>query len=518
MHKREVDSATMTAGFGLPIAGWGAGVYLAQMPLTPFPAAFKETLHNGWHNPIVLGATIATSVAAASLVYYLQEYCDDGFRGEQYQEFLRGSQIKNWHTVKAKVNRRNAQTNRERKKKGLAKSDPIMIGKLPMPLHLEDRNTMICASIGAGKSVTMEGMIASALKRGDRMAVVDPNGTFYSKFSFKGDYILNPFDVRSAGWTIFNEIRGIHDFNRMAKSIIPPQVDPSDEQWCAYARDVLSDTMRKLKETNNPHQDTLVNLLVREDGDTIRAFLANTDSEGYFRDNAEKAIASIQFMMNKYIRPLRYMSKGEFSIYQWVNDPNAGNLFITWREDMRDTMKPLVATWIDTICATILSSEPMTGKRLWLFLDELQSLGKLESFVPAATKGRKHGLRMVGSLQDWSQLNASYGRDDAETLLSCFRNYVILAAANAKNAGMASEILGSHDVKRWRKSHTAGKLTRTEEVTRDEPVVQASEISNLPDLVAYVKFGEDFPITKVKTPYIDYKERAQAIMITGQAA
>jgi type IV secretory pathway TraG/TraD family ATPase VirD4 len=48
--------------------------------------------------------------------------------------------------------------------------------------------------------------------------------------------------------------------------------------------------------------------------------------------------------------------------------------------------------WIDTICATILSYEPMTGKRLWMFLDELQSLGKLESFVPAATKGRKHGL------------------------------------------------------------------------------------------------------------------------------
>ena len=113
--------------------------------------------------------------------------------------------------------------------------------------------------------------------------------------------------------------------------------------------------MRKLKETNNPNQDTLVNLLVREDGDTIRAFLANTDSEGYFRDNAEKAIASIQFMMNKYIRPLRFMTKGSFSIHKWVTDPNAGNLFITWREDMRSTMQPLVAMWIDTICATILS-------------------------------------------------------------------------------------------------------------------------------------------------------------------
>ncbi|HCF9651464.1 TPA: type IV secretion system DNA-binding domain-containing protein, partial [Pseudomonas aeruginosa] len=428
MHKQEVDSAAMTAGFGLPIAGWLAGTQLAQLPLAPFPAAFKETLHNGWHEPPVLGATIATSVVAAGLCYYLYEYCDDGFRGERFQQWLRGSRIRNWHFVERKVNARNAKTNRERRKKGLENAKPIMVGKLPMPLHLEDRNTMICASIGAGKSVTMEGMIASALRRNDRMAVVDPNGTFYSKFSFKGDYILNPFDARSAGWTIFNEIRGVHDFNRMAKSIIPPQVDPSDEQWCAYARDVLSDTMRKLMETNNANQDTLVNLLVREDGDTIRAFLANTDSEGYFRDNAEKAIASIQFMMNKYIRPLRYMGKGDFSIYRWVNDPDAGNLFITWREDMRDTMRPLVATWIDTICATILSSEPMTGKRLWLFLDELQSLGKLESFVPAATKGRKHGLRMVGSLQDWSQLNASYGRDDADTLLSCFRNYVILAA------------------------------------------------------------------------------------------
>lgn len=516
MHEQEVDSAAMTAGFGLPIAGWLAGTQLAQLPLAPFPAAFKETLHNGWHEPLVLGATIATSVVAAGLCYYLYEYCDDGFRGERFQQWLRGSRIRNWHFVERKVNARNAKTNRERRKKGLENAKPIMVGKLPMPLHLEDRNTMICASIGAGKSVTMEGMIASALRRNDRMAVVDPNGTFYSKFSFKGDYILNPFDARSAGWTIFNEIRGVHDFNRMAKSIIPPQVDPSDEQWCAYARDVLSDTMRKLMETNNANQDTLVNLLVREDGDTIRAFLANTDSEGYFRDNAEKAIASIQFMMNKYIRPLRYMGKGDFSIYRWVNDPDAGNLFITWREDMRDTMRPLVATWIDTICATILSSEPMTGKRLWLFLDELQSLGKLESFVPAATKGRKHGLRMVGSLQDWSQLNASYGRDDADTLLSCFRNYVILAAANAKNAEMAKEILGNQEVKRFRKSWTAGRMTRAEEI-KLEPVVMDSEISNLNDLEAYVKFAEDFPITKIKTPYVDYKERAPAIVI-GQAA
>ncbi|MBD4198019.1 type IV secretion system DNA-binding domain-containing protein, partial [Xanthomonas citri pv. citri] len=90
--------------------------------------------------------------------------------------------------------------------------------------------------------------------------------------------------------------------------------------------------------------------------------------------------------------------KGDFSLHKWVNDPNAGNLFVTWREDMRAAQRPLVATWIDTICATILSisdDAQHLSRRLWLFLDELESLGRLESFVPAATKGRKHGLRMA---------------------------------------------------------------------------------------------------------------------------
>ncbi|APQ06930.1 MULTISPECIES: type IV secretion system DNA-binding domain-containing protein [Pseudomonas] len=517
MHRQEVASASMIFGFGLPLAGWAAGAYLEQMPFLPFPAGLRSTIHETWHNPVMASSTVASAVVAGALVYYFNEYLDDGFRGERFVQHLRGTRMRNWHHLKTRINSRNAKTNRERRSKKLEKLDPVMIGRVPMPLHLEDRNTMICASIGAGKSVTMEGMIASSLKRGDKMAVVDPNGTFYSKFGFKGDIILNPFDTRTAGWTLFNEIKGVHDFDRMAKSVIPPQVEADSEQWCSYARDVLADTMRKLVETGNPSQDTLVNILVREDGETIRAFLANTDSQGYFRDNAEKAVASIQFMMNKYVRPLRFMSKGDFSLHRWVHDPDAGNLFITWREDMRATMQPLVAMWIDTICATILSYEPMTGKRLWLYLDELQSIGKLESFVPAATKGRKHGLRIVGTIQDWSQLNENYGIESAKTLLSCFRNYVILAAANAETALMAQRVLGKQEVRRMRTSMTAGRPTRAAEI-REEFVVMDSEISNLDDLEAFVSFGESYPMARIKLPYVNHKERNAPIMITGVAA
>lgn len=508
MQKHEVENATLFSGLTLPLGGWLGGTYLAGVPLVPFPAALTQALNVTPHNPYIMGGVVAGLGLAGCATWFFHEYCDDGFRGAPYHRWMRGSKIENWHTVKRKVVASNRREN-----KGRTALDPIMIGKMPMPLHLENRNTLICASIGAGKSVAMESMIASAIKRRDKMVVVDPNGTFFSKFSFPGDTILNPFDRRTQGWTLFNEIRGVHDFGRMAKSIIPPQIDPSDEQWCTYARDVLADTMRKLVETNNPDQDTLVNILVREDAEVIRAFLSNTDSQGYFRENAERATASVQFMMNKYVRPLRFMSRGDFSLHRWVHDPGAGNLFITWREDMRAEQKPLVATWIDTICATILSYEPMTGKRLWMFLDELESLGRLESFVPAATKGRKHGLRMVGSIQDWAQLDETYGKDAARTLLACFRNYLIFGAANALNADKASEILGKQHVERLQVTTNSGGGSRHIAPSLPEPVVMDSEISNLKDLEGYVMFGEDFPITKIKLPYVDYPIRASAIEI-----
>lgn len=513
MQRHEIENLTLASFLILPPLGWFMGLCVERIPLHPMPEALTVAIEQTPQHPWMLVGVIVGFALAAVLSWSMNRYCDDMYRGAPYRRWMRGSRLVNHHQLKRLVSNANRLENRQRRRAGQGDLAPIKIGQMPMPLHLENRNMLICASVGSGKSVAMESMIASALKRRDKMAVIDPNGTFYSKFCFPGDVVLNPFDRRSEGWSLFNEIRGVHDFDRMAKSVIPPQLDPSDEQWCAYARDVLADTMRKLMEINEPSQEKLVDLLIREDGETIRSFLSNTDSQGYFRDNAEKAIASVQFMMNKYVRPLRFMKHGEFSLYRWVHDPNAGNLYITWREDMRSAQRPLVATWIDTICATILSYEPMTGTRLWLFLDELESLGRLESFVPAATKGRKHGLRIVGSIQDWAQLDEVYGRDSAKTLLACFRNYLIFGASNAFNAHKASEVLGRQQVEREHITQNRGGRSRHVRADAPEFVVMDSEISNLKDLQGYVHFAEDLPIAKITVPYVDYPIRTKAIEV-----
>lgn len=516
MQRYEVEQLSLFSMIGLPVMGWYGGAQLGNVPLRPMPQALTAALQATTHNPYLAGGAALGLLAGIGISQLLTLYADSGFRGAPFSRWLRGSRLENWHFVRRLIRAANRRENARRRKEHPKSGPlvPIMIGHMPMPLHLENRNTMICASTGSGKSITIEGMIAAAVKRRDKMAIIDPNGDFYSKFSFPGDVILNPYDARSAGWSVFNEIRGAHDFERMAKSIIPPVNDPNEEQWCGYARDVLADTMRRLNELGRPDQAELVELLTDSDVEKLKTFLHGTRSHGYFRQNAEKAVASIRFLLNKYVRGMGGLSKGDFSLYRWIHDPEAGNLFITWREDMRSSQKPLVATWIDTICATILSHEPRTAKRTWLFLDELESLGRLESFVPAATKGRKHGLRIVATIQDWAQLDETYGRDSAKTLLACFRNYVIFGASNAYNSDKASEILGDHEVERYRISYQLGGRGggRTRAGTHEkERMVMDSEISNLPDLTGYVMFAEEFPIAKITIPLLKYPARAVAL-------
>lgn len=87
-----------------------------------------------------------------------------------------------------------------------------------------------------------------------------------------------------------------------------------------------------------------------------------------------------------------------------------GNLYITWREDMVEALRPLVSAWVDVLCTSILSLPEDRNRRLWAFLDELPSLEKLPSLIDAATKGRKMGLRLVTAFSRPPSSTISMGR------------------------------------------------------------------------------------------------------------
>jgi type IV secretory pathway TraG/TraD family ATPase VirD4 len=390
----------------------------------------------------------------------------------------------------------------------------LRLMSIPVPIAKENLHFEAVGGTGSGKSQVIEDYIQSALERGDRMIVIDPNGGFMSKFFQPGDVVLNPFDARGQAWTIFNEIQTPYDVEQFSVSLIPKSPSTEHEQWNAMARTIVSSTMLKLMQLGKGNTEQLVYWLVQSSNDELRKMLSDTVAAGVFH-GAEETLGSIRTVLTRYVTAHKYLQdpvKGEvpYSIRTWlqngVTPDHKGNLWVTWREDMLPAQKPLIACWVDVICASSLSSDVENAQDIHLVLDELDSLDKLNYLNDAATKGRKHLLKIFCGFQSYAQLDSTFGKDDALTLRGSLRNSVSLAVAekDTYTAKQISEALGQHTVTRRRFSTsigTAGGRGSTSLDSETEFVVQPSDVHTLPDLTGYVKIAGDVPLARVSLTY-----------------
>lgn len=495
MRNKDLHKAMALLTFASPIVGWlGAAKKYNLVELThPKIKGFVNLLpHTTEHLPLMAmpaGFTL-TSIALWVLFHKMSK---QAFTGAEFKEFLRGTEIVLPHEL-------------IRKTKDKDKRPQVKFATIPMPIALENLHTLLNGSTGTGKSVALRRIAFDCLLRKDRIIVADNNGDLYSKFGRPNDVILNPHDIRTKGWTFYNEIRKDYDFDRLSRSVIPMGNDSQSEEWCGYARLLLRETAKRLHSLGDHTIHALHQLTTVAEAEDLKNFLSGTPAESLFVEGAERALGSARFVLSKYLPAHLTMPDGDFSLRDWLENPNGGNLFITWREDMAESLRPLISCFLDILFSSLLSMPEDEQRRLWAFIDELASLEALSSLEAALTKGRKAGLRVVAGLQSISQLDMLYGKEKATVLRSCFRNLVVLGGSktDADTAKAMSIALGTHDVIRDNESHTSankgGSTNRSEHIETDEPVVTPAEITSLPDLTAYVAFATNYPITRVLMP------------------
>lgn len=377
----------------------------------------------------------------------------------------------------------------------------ITLGGTPLPAEHEPLHLLLAGSTGTGKTTLLDELLSVAIPRGDRVVVCDPAGHHLSRFFDPGDTILNAFDRRSPGWAIFNEVRKDYDYDRLARSMVPDGIG-SDKQWHHYAQVLCAETMRALMLRGEGNTIQLMHWLTVAKSDELANLLAGTPAQGLFDKDAAKALASTRFILTTQLNPHKYLKPGEFSLRTWLQDEAAGNLFITWREDMQTALMPLISTWADVICNAVLSLSADRKRRIWLILDELGGLGRLNSLESALTRGRKHGLCVVGGLQTSAQLDRTYGRESAIVLRSCFRNLAVFAVAKTDpdTAEMLSRSLGEREIDREQHSRSDGPggITRGVALQRvKERIAIPSEITELPNLSAFLALAGNAPTRRI---------------------
>lgn len=486
-----------------PVIGWLAAAKKNDLVVVTNPKikGFVNLVPDTLEHPVLYLSSLGACIAALIFWVVLVKLNNPDFKGYKYNYRLRGSDVVSSEALNNKTKDR--------------KNKQVILATIKMPLALENLQTLIVGATGSAKTLILTQAIYSIFLRGDRQVIVDPDGFFTSLFYKEGDVLLNPYDERTPGWTIFNEMREVYDFETYSYSLVPLGKSSTEEEWNGYGRLLVTEVFKKLHSQGIRDFSQIYYWCLNAPEEELEEFCRGTKAESLFV-GTDRTLGSARFVLSNKLSAQMIMPGGSFSIRDYLADPDAGNIFITWREDQIATLKPLISTWVDIICNAILSLPEDEQKRIWLHTDELASLDKLKALEPALTKGRKKGLRIISCIQAISQLDEIWGTTGSITLRSCYRNLIALGGARSddRTSEVLSVALGEFDVVRDREtkstSSRGGGGSSLAEGNDKDRVVTASEISNLPDREGYVALTRGYPIAKVKVPIVAFKARNEA--------
>jgi hypothetical protein len=384
--------------------------------------------------------------------------------------------------------------------------------RLQMRRRDESKHFLAVGDTGVGKTQFIKQLLYYAQFCGDTCVVLDSKLEFIPEFydPARGDKILSPKDDRCVRWDIGNEVIDEADAISVTRALYPSHPNNShaqffDDQACKIAAYLLTGTKPR------PSCQEFAFWLAHPE--EIYKRVRGTEHEHSLSKNAGPQLAGILGTLNQVGYALRMMPEDflreRFTIREWSADRN-GWLFLPNTAETREALRPLQSAWADMAMLRVMSSQ-QPGRRVWIVLDELDSLNTLPKLTEGMTMMRSTGNVLVLGMQNTSQLEDRYGRQ-ANTIFSQAGTKVILAVSEPNTAKSLQDLFGEVEIRRYRESRTGslfGKNDRNnfsgpEDIRK--PLLLASQIQGLPDLTGYFCQrpcdGETgLHVVKVRLPY-----------------
>ena len=382
----------------------------------------------------------------------------------------------------------------------------IPIGQIHMVKGSEDRHMLIHGTTGSGKSTAIKKIIHQIEEMGDKYIVFDKSCDLTHHFyNPEKSIILNPFDERSATWTVWADARDSADLKGIAEALMPMPPGNSEPFWVNAAQLIFATTAFQMRNDPNKSNSQLLRNLLTKSLEEMEQFLANTEAANLVSEKIEKTAISIKSVMSTYLSSFKYL-KDEgvpFSIREWLADDfGKKGLFITSLQDKHLVLRPLISMWLDIAINATMAQIPETKKRVWLILDEAHSLHRLPCLFDGANELRKFGGCIVLGTTSYAGLTKLYGHDEIKGILDQFNTSVYFTTPRAETATWVSRELGESEIEELHEniSYGANSMRDGVSVQRNRvrrPAVPYSDIMNLKDLQAFVKLPGDYPPTKV---------------------
>lgn len=387
----------------------------------------------------------------------------------------------------------------------------LKLDSINVPFEWQPQHFSITGGSGTGKSV-IYGYFIDYIRASNKRAIIhDRSGTYVERFyNPETDIILNPYDTRFTGWSLFSECSKPYHFDQISEVLFPET--KGDPFWYLAPRLVFSSLALAESKLENPSTANLVNRVMRCTLEQMISICKGTDAMTILDKNGMKVAQTIRSIIATNIRHFRVFDtqkNQKFSIREWIkDDTKSGFIFVTSDKEKEVVLKPIITLWLDLAISSTLSMNEDLNRRIWYLIDELQALGQLVSMHTALAESRKYGGCFVIGFQGYSQACKIYTKEGVEGLFDCISTFIFTRCNGANTAEWAEKQLGKSEQIESNQTLSYGQRdvrdSQGQNQTKQQRAsVLASELQNLPDLHAYIRFGRGIPNTKVEFKYIN---------------
>jgi len=388
---------------------------------------------------------------------------------------------------------------------------------LQFPKNATKQHIGYIGTTGAGKTQGMMQLFDNF--KNSKKILIDVKGDYTSTMQQEDDLIFCPYDKRSLGWNIFNDIKTILDIDNIVAALIPENQKVNDPYFDNAARSVLKGILIYLSKEEGADNASLWDVvtspeliihIVKNDKEACSYMELHIGKEEELDKQAKSVLGTMIAHIGVTLEALAKID-GDFSFKEWTKSTqDKRSIFLLGEESVLTSLLPLYRVAVEIVASELLSMpDDTTGKReLFFWLDELPKLKKVSKVIDLMTLARSKGGRVIYSIQTLKQLSEVYGKEGMYTILDTTNTLFIFRTTDANEL---ENILGKQEVLEYSESRTWGPHDMRDggshsKQKKTKPLVLASDIQRLENLEFYIKsIAPD--ITKAKLQYIGREEK-----------
>ena len=340
-----------------------------------------------------------------------------------------------------------------------------------IPVTEAVKHFLVCGAIGTGKTTVIDLFLQSIAprfkpgrKKPEQLIIFDAKCDIIPRlaslgFSLDEDskktniWLLNPYDKRSATWSIAEAVKSPMMAQHFAALLVPEERNSNAPFFWTASRQLVYAVLlalNRIDKTDWSLRDLLCALSSRERISQITemhprakeiaaAVLSDTQhSSGVISTLATK-LSPLEQVAALWHKPPQDRS---FSIPKFLERP--GVLILGNDPLLRESLWPINAMLLNSLSKHILRGPEVKVPKHWFVLDEFTAMEKVDSIQELVNRGRSKGASVLIGLQGIDRVNELYLETGANDLLEQLANKTFLRAGGPKTGEWIERYFGKY--------------------------------------------------------------------------